>query len=100
MAARFVNLDRDTPMFLPCDLCGWLPADHIVHFILEAVGQIPTAHFSCKWGIRCTQANGQNTPPVASDTVRRPPYLVAPCVKRIPPTAQYQPAGTWLFPRR
>lgn len=45
MAARFVNLDRLTPMFLPCDLRDWVPADHIVHFILEAVEQIPTAHF-------------------------------------------------------
>jgi transposase len=45
MAARFVNLDRQTPMFLPCDLRDWVPTDHIVHFILEAVEQIPTAHF-------------------------------------------------------
>jgi transposase len=45
MAARFVNLDRLTPMFLPCDLREWVPADHIVHFILEAVEQIPTEHF-------------------------------------------------------
>ena len=46
MATRFVNLDRQTPMFLPCDLRDWVPADHIVHFILEAVEQLPTAHFS------------------------------------------------------
>ena len=46
MAARFVNLDRETPMFLPYDLRDWVPADHIVHFILDAVEQIPTAHFS------------------------------------------------------
>lgn len=45
MAARFVNMDRQTPMFLPCDLREWVPADHIVHFILDAVEQIPTAHF-------------------------------------------------------
>jgi transposase len=45
MAARFVNLDRLTPMFLPCDLRDWVPADHIVHFILDAVEQMPTAHF-------------------------------------------------------
>lgn len=45
MAARFVNLDRLTPMFLPCDLRDWVPADHIVHFILDAVEQIPTEHF-------------------------------------------------------
>lgn len=32
-------------MFLPCDLREWVPADHIVHFIVDAVEQIPTAHF-------------------------------------------------------
>ena len=45
MAARFVNWDRQTPMFLPCDLREWVPQDHIVHFILDAVEQIPTNHF-------------------------------------------------------
>ena len=45
MPARFVSLDRDTPMFLPCDLRDWLPSGHIVHFILDAVAQIPLGHF-------------------------------------------------------
>lgn len=45
MAARFVNVDRQTPMFLPCDLRDWLPAEHIVHFILDAVEQLPLHHF-------------------------------------------------------
>ena len=45
MPARFVNLDRQTPMLLPCDLRDWLPAEHLIHFILDAVEQIPTAHF-------------------------------------------------------
>ena len=45
MPARFINLDRQTPMFLPCDLRDWIPAEHVVHFILDAVEQIPTAHF-------------------------------------------------------
>src|SRR6266478_4689350 len=45
MAARFINLDRETPMFLPCDLREWVPDGHIVHFILDAVDQIPTTHF-------------------------------------------------------
>src|SRR5216110_426040 len=45
MAARLLNLDRQTPMFLPCDLREWVPGDHIVHFILDAVEEIPTAHF-------------------------------------------------------
>jgi hypothetical protein len=37
MAARLINLDRQTPMFLPCDLREWVPAEHIVHFILDAL---------------------------------------------------------------
>jgi len=37
MSTRFVVVDRDTPMLLPVDLREWVPADHIVHFILEAV---------------------------------------------------------------
>jgi transposase len=45
MPARFVNVDRQTPMFLPCDLRDWLPADHIVHFMLDAVEQLPRHHF-------------------------------------------------------
>jgi len=45
MAARFINLDRQTAMFLPYDLRDWVPAGHIVHFILEAVEQIPTDEF-------------------------------------------------------
>jgi transposase len=45
MPARFVNIDRQTPMFLPCDLRDWVPAGHVVHFILDAVEQIPTGHF-------------------------------------------------------
>jgi transposase len=44
MAVRFVNVDRQTPMFLPCDLRDWLPAEHIVHFILDAVEQLPLNH--------------------------------------------------------
>ena len=45
MPARFVTVDRQTPMFLPCDLREWLPATHIVHFILDAVEQLPLSHF-------------------------------------------------------
>jgi transposase len=37
MAARFVCVDRDTPLLLPPDLRDWVPADHLVHFILDAV---------------------------------------------------------------
>ena len=45
MPARFVMVDRLTPMFLPCELREWLPATHIVPFILDAVEQLPLSHF-------------------------------------------------------
>lgn len=45
MSASVANLDRQTPMFLPGDLREWMPADHLVHFLLNAVGQIPIGHF-------------------------------------------------------
>lgn len=38
MAARFVNIDRDTPLILPPDLRDWVPPSHLVHFIVDAVG--------------------------------------------------------------
>ncbi len=37
MATRFVSIDRDTPLLLPPSLRDWVPADHLVHFILDAV---------------------------------------------------------------
>jgi len=37
MAVRFVPIDRDTPLLLPPNLRDWVPADHLVHFILDAV---------------------------------------------------------------
>ena len=38
MPARVVNIDHDTPLLLPPDLRDWVPADHLVHFIMDAVG--------------------------------------------------------------
>ena len=40
MPARFVNLDPDTPLLRPPDLRDWVPEDHLVHFLLEAVGML------------------------------------------------------------
>ncbi|MEI6972943.1 MAG: transposase [bacterium] len=41
MSTRFVNIDRETPMLLPVDLREWVSEDHPVHFVLEAVSQLP-----------------------------------------------------------
>ena len=38
--ARLVNIDHDTPMLLPPDLRQWVPVDHLVHFIMDAVGEL------------------------------------------------------------
>lgn len=40
MPARFVIVDHDTPLLLPPDLRDWVPADHIVHFVMETVGAL------------------------------------------------------------
>ncbi len=36
-------------MFLPPDLRDWVPANHIVHFILEAVEEIPESAMHINW---------------------------------------------------
>jgi transposase len=46
MATRLVNIDRSAPMFLSCDRGDWLPPEHLVHFILEEVEQLPLGAFS------------------------------------------------------
>lgn len=45
MSARFKNFDRNTPMLLPPSLNDWIPEDHIVHFIIDAVELIPMDEF-------------------------------------------------------
>jgi transposase len=37
MATRFVLIDRETPLLLPPDMRDWVPASHLVHFVLDAV---------------------------------------------------------------
>ena len=45
MSARFVDVDRETPMLLPPDLRDWVPEDDLVHFIIEAVQRLPLEDF-------------------------------------------------------
>ena len=40
MATRFVDIDRDTALLLPPDLRDWAPANHLVHFIIDAVEKL------------------------------------------------------------
>lgn len=38
MSARFVDVDRTTPMLLPPDLRDWVQHDDLVHFLVDALG--------------------------------------------------------------
>lgn len=45
MAARFVSIDRNTPMFLPPELPDWVEEDDLVHFVIEAVDGLALERF-------------------------------------------------------
>jgi transposase len=40
MPARFVIVDHDTPLLLPPDLRDWVPPNHMVHFVMDAVAAL------------------------------------------------------------
>ena len=46
MPENFINIDRDTPMFLPPDLRDWVPEGHMVHFVLEVVNSLELSSFA------------------------------------------------------
>ena len=39
MPARYVNVDRETPMLMPPDLRDWVAKDDVTHFIVDALEQ-------------------------------------------------------------
>lgn len=39
---KFVNIDRDTPLLLPPDIRDWVAADHLVHFVIDAMDAVDT----------------------------------------------------------
>ncbi|MBT3328246.1 MAG: hypothetical protein HN396_18640, partial [Gemmatimonadales bacterium] len=45
MAARFRQINRDTPFLLPPDMRDWVPEDDLAHFVLEAVETVPLSKF-------------------------------------------------------
>ena len=49
MALRLKVVDRETPMLLPIDLRDWIPENHIVHFILDAVKHLPLEVYQLNW---------------------------------------------------
>jgi transposase len=46
MGAKFVNIDRETPMIFPPDLRDWLPENSMVHFIIDAVEMLDLKDFT------------------------------------------------------
>ena len=40
MTARYLVIDHDTPLLLPPSLRDWLPPDHLVHVIMDAVEEL------------------------------------------------------------
>lgn len=45
MAARFVNIDRDTPLLLPPNLREWVPEGHLAHFVIDVVEELDLLGF-------------------------------------------------------
>jgi transposase len=45
MGTRFKPVDREQPFLMPPDLKEWLPANHIVHFTIEAANMVPLDRF-------------------------------------------------------
>lgn len=43
---RFVNIDHDTELLLPPNLRDWVPADHLVHFVMDAVELVDVSEAS------------------------------------------------------
>ena len=53
MAKGYRPVDRDQPFLLPPDMREWLPADHPVWLVIEAVGSLDTV------GVPCGAADGR-----------------------------------------
>jgi len=62
MATRYIVIDHDTPMLLPPSLRDWLPEDHLVHVIMDAVEQLD---------VSCAQSN-----PRGSGDAQYPPGML------------------------
>ncbi|MDR2053897.1 MAG: hypothetical protein LBP80_10840 [Treponema sp.] len=59
MSARFVTINRDTLLLFPADLREWIPENHLVHFIIEAVEQLDVSSFK----VNDTGSGSEQYPP-------------------------------------
>jgi transposase len=48
MAKGYLPVDRDQPFLLPPDMRQWLPADHVVWLVIEAVRRLDTSAFHAR----------------------------------------------------
>jgi transposase len=48
MAKGFRPVDRDQPFLLPPDMREWLPGDHLVWFVIDAVGVLDVSRFAVR----------------------------------------------------
>ncbi len=46
MAARFQNIDRETPMLLPVSIQEWVPKNDLAHFVIDAIASLSLDHYS------------------------------------------------------
>jgi len=46
IAARFQNIDRETPMLLPACIQDWVPDNDLAHFVIDAVAALNPDHLS------------------------------------------------------
>lgn len=60
MAARFINIDRQSPMLMPPDIRDWLPENHIARFIVQLVKQFSV---SCNFWINWKGSGSAQYPP-------------------------------------
>ena len=50
MANSYRPVQRDQPFLLPPDMRDWLPADHVVWFVLETVEAFDSGAFHARGG--------------------------------------------------
>ncbi len=49
MASNFIGVDRDQVFLLPLSLLEWVPEDHLVWTVLDAVGEMDLGAFYCDY---------------------------------------------------
>jgi len=49
MPPKYRSINRNIPLLLPVDLREWVPEDDMVHFVIEAVSNLPRLRFEANW---------------------------------------------------